>query len=178
MAGRRSAAYVIEAVDWVTANAVKPAVTNMSLGFPLGSGVATAVRGRSRRGSRTWSPRATSARRCLIEPAVVPPAITVAASTITDAQASFSSFGTCVDLYAPGVIITSLGHLSDTGTAVMSGTSMASPHATGVAALYLENHPDASPKKVQKALIKKSTKDVLTGLGAGSPNRLLYSRVW
>jgi subtilisin family serine protease len=87
------------------------------------------------------------------------------------------SYGECVDLYAPGSSITSLGFGSDTATAIMSGTSMSSPHVTGVAALYLEEHPGASPRKVAKAIKKQSTKGVLSGLGAGSPNKLLFSLV-
>ena len=174
--GQTNAAYVIEGVDWVTANAVRPAVTNMSLGFPLGSGVAEAVQGSIATGiTYVVAAGNSSGDACIIEPAAVKQAITVAASTITDQQASFSSYGECVDLYAPGSSITSLGHTSDTGTAVMSGTSMSSPHVTGAAAIYLEQHPGASPGRVAKAIKKKSTKGALSGVGAGSPNKLLFA---
>ena len=175
--GQTSAAYVIEAVEWVTEHGKKPAVVNMSLGFPLGSGVADAVAESIASTGITYVVSAgnSGAPACFNEPAAVKDAITVGATNNLDQQASFSSYGTCVDLYGPGVDVTSLGHSSDTATAVMSGTSMSSPHVTGAAALYLGEHPKAKPKEVSKALVKASTKNELTGLGPDSPNKLLYT---
>ena len=145
--GQTNAAYVIEGVDWVTEHAVRPAVTNMSLGFALGSGVAEAVEGSIATGITYVVAAGNSAGdACIIEPAAVKRAITVAASTITDQQASFSSYGKCVDLYAPGNNITSLSYASDTGTAVMSGTSMSSPHVTGAVGGLSANAPRCRPE--------------------------------
>jgi subtilisin family serine protease len=99
----------------------------------------------------------------------------VAASTNADDQAYFSNFGTCVDLYAPGVGIPSTHNTSDVAVVSKSGTSMASPHVAGAAALYLESHPQSSPAQVAQALAETATPNVLKNLGAGSPNRLLFT---
>jgi serine protease len=102
-------------------------------------------------------------------------ALTVGSSTSTDARSSFSNFGTCVDLFAPGSSITSAWSTSDTATNTISGTSMASPHVAGVAALYLADNPGASPSAVHAAIVNNASVNKLTGIGTGSPNRLLYS---
>jgi len=99
--------------------------------------------------------------------------MTVGASTITDARASFSNFGTCLDLFAPGEDITSAWKASDTATNTISGTSMAAPHVAGAAALVLHVRPDLSPLKVRNQLVNQSTANRLSDVGAGSPNRLL-----
>jgi hypothetical protein len=112
---------------------------------------------------------------CSSSPARVPDALTVAASDSSDRQASFSNFGTCVDLYAPGVGITSAGIGSATATASMSGTSMASPHVAGAAAAVLSRSPDLAPAAVAARLISGSTPAAITASGAGTPNRLLFS---
>jgi subtilisin family serine protease len=109
----------------------------------------------------------------LSSPARVREAITVAASDRKDAQARFSNWGAPVDLYAPGVRITSDLNTSDTATAAYSGTSMATPHVAGAAALYLAAHPDAGPAEVAQALVAAAAKGRITGAGAGTPNRLL-----
>jgi PKD repeat protein len=128
---------------------------------------------------------------CFISPARVAEAMTVAASDNTDAAASFSNFGTCVDWYAPGVTITSATYTDNYATAVKSGTSMASPHTAGVAALYLEQNPAATPQQVGSALAAWTTKGMVSsvrtatgpmqrgdllyagGAGAGSPGNSL-----
>jgi len=102
-------------------------------------------------------------------------AITVGSTTSTDARSSFSNFGTCVDIFAPGSSITSAWSTSNTATNTISGTSMASPHVAGVAALYLQSNPGASNATVRNAIVNGSTANVVSNAGTGSPNRLLYS---
>jgi subtilisin family serine protease len=110
---------------------------------------------------------------CVYSPASVSRALTVGATSSTDAQASFSDYGPCVDLFAPGMKIMSALNTDDYSTGTMSGTSMASPHVAGAAALYLQLNPSATPSQVADAIVANATTGVLTGLGAGSFNRLL-----
>ena len=112
---------------------------------------------------------------CNTSPARTAAAITVGATTNTDARSSFSNYGTCVDIFAPGSSIMSSWHTDDSATNTISGTSMATPHLAGVAALYLEGTPGATPPAVATALINGSTPSKVTSPGTGSPNRLLYS---
>jgi hypothetical protein len=100
---------------------------------------------------------------------------TTGSTTTTDARSSFSNFGTCVDLFAPGSGILSAWFTSNTATATLSGTSMASPHVAGVAALYKQANPSASATTVRNAIVNNATTNVVTNAGTGSPNRLLYS---
>jgi aqualysin 1 len=117
----------------------------------------------------------TPADACTISPARVANAITVSATNITDTKASFANFGTCVDLFAPGVQIESAWYSSNTATALDSGTSMATPHVSGAAALYLQNHPDAAPATVASALIAATSLEKIQNAGTSSPNRLLFT---
>jgi hypothetical protein len=169
---------VISGVDWVTSDhqAGQPAVANMSLGGGVSAALDTAVTNSINDGV-TYAVAAgnDNADACNSSPARVPSAITVGATTITDARASFSNFGTCVDIFAPGNNITSSWRTSDTATNTISGTSMATPHVVGVAALFLESNPGASPATVAAAIINGSTPNKVTSPGTGSPNRLLYS---
>ena len=112
---------------------------------------------------------------CNYSPARVPEAITVGATDSTDRRASFSNYGTCLDLFAPGVNITSSWKDSDTATNTISGTSMATPHTAGVAALYLATHATATPAQVRDALVNSATSGKVQDPRTGSPNKLLYS---
>ncbi|HYR08053.1 MAG TPA: S8 family peptidase [Longimicrobium sp.] len=179
--GSGTNAGVIAGVDWVANNHVKPAVANMSLGGGASSTLDTAVKNAIARGV-TFAVAAGNGNifgiaqnACNYSPARVPEAITVGATTKTDAKASYSNFGSCVDIFAPGSSITSAWYTSVTATNTISGTSMASPHVAGVAALYLQSNPGATPAGVASALIAGATLNKVTSPGTGSPNRLLFT---
>jgi subtilisin family serine protease len=165
---------VIAGIDWVTANATKPAVANMSLGSSVSTSVNDAVT-RSIASGVTYAVAAGNENTdaCTRSPASTPSAITVGSTTSTDARSSFSNFGTCVDIFAPGSSITSAWHTGTTVTNTISGTSMASPHVAGVAALYLQGAPTATPATVTSAIVNGAVTGVVGSAGTGSPNRLL-----
>ncbi|MET9429436.1 MULTISPECIES: S8 family serine peptidase [unclassified Streptomyces] len=180
--GSGTTAGVIAGVDWVTANAVKPAVANMSLGGGANTSLDNAVK-RSIASGVSYTIAAGNGNilglpenACTTSPARVPEAITVGATDSADRRASFSNYGTCLDLFAPGVKITSAWRTGDTATSTLSGTSMAAPHTAGVAALYLSKNPTASPAQVSAALVNNATSGKVQNALTGSPNRLLYSR--
>ncbi|MFC7528094.1 S8 family peptidase [Actinoplanes sp. GCM10030250] len=166
----------IAAIDWVTANAKLPAVVNMSLGGPAWRALDEAVE-RSIATGVTYAIAAgnDNTDACGYSPAATEAAITVGATDSTDARASFSNWGTCVDLFAPGVAIESAGHTTDTATRSMSGTSMAAPHVTGAAALVLGAHPGWTPRQVRDHLVEHAGTALIRDAGAGSPDRLLYT---
>ncbi|HEX9994863.1 MAG TPA: S8 family peptidase [Acidimicrobiales bacterium] len=155
---------VIAGIDWVAGNhaAGAPAVANMSLGGAANSAVDDAV-ARAVADGVTFAVAAgnSTADACTQSPARTPSALTIAASDISDRPASFTNFGSCVDWYAPGVNITSAWKGSTTASKTISGTSMASPHTAGVAALYLQTSPSASPAQVESALRSLTTKDAI-----------------
>jgi subtilisin family serine protease len=165
---------VAAGIDWVAANHSGPSVANMSLGGPVDDVLDQATAGAIASGV-TFAVAAgnSSADADGFSPARVAEAITVAASDDADAQASFSNYGSVVDIYAPGVDITS--SWNDGATNTISGTSMAAPHVAGAAALYLAANPDAAPADVSAALTGAGTPDKITGPGAGTPNLLLYT---
>ncbi|MDO3705457.1 S8 family serine peptidase [Micromonospora sp. C28SCA-DRY-2] len=178
--GSGTNAQVVAGIDWVTANAVKPAVANMSLGGGANSSIDTAVTNSINSGI-TYAVAAGNGdifgnrqNACNYSPARVASAITVGATQNNDAAASFSNFGTCVDILAPGVNITSAWHTGNTATNTISGTSMASPHVAGAAALVLSANPSWSPQQVRDSLVNNATPNVVTNPGTGTPNRLLY----
>ena len=175
-AGSGSNSGVIAGVDWVRTNAVKPAVANMSLGGGASTALDSAVASAISSGV-TFAVAAGNDNldACNSSPARVASAITVGATTSTDARASYSNFGTCLDLFGPGSNITSSWYTSDSATNTISGTSMATPHVAGVAALYLSGNPSATPQQVRDAVVAGGTPGKVTSAGTGSPNVLLYS---
>jgi subtilisin family serine protease len=174
--GSGSTAGVVAGIDWVTANAIKPAVANMSLGGGADSTLDAAVN-RSIASGITYAVASgnDNANACNGSPARVPAAITVNAVTSTNARAGFSDYGSCTDIFAPGNQILSSWYTSDTATNTISGTSMATPHVTGAAALVLAVNPGYTPAQVAAALVADATAGVVTNPGSGSPNLLLYT---
>ncbi len=173
------ASWLIGALLWVKNNHQEPAVANMSIGFDertyiyalnaamelcINSGVTiTAAAGNNNDDA------------CFYSIANVPAAITVGATDDQDERCGFSNYGACLDLFAPGSPMTSDYHTSDLATEVKWGTSMAAPHAAGVAAQLLDMNPGSSPADVHQEIVDNATTGRLTGIGPDSPNRLLYT---
>ena len=178
--GSGTTSAVIAGIDWVTANAQKPAVANMSLGGGASTSLDSAVR-RSIASGVAYAVAAGNgnifgfaANACNYSPARVGEAMTVSATDSADRKASWANYGSCVDWFAPGVSITSAWSDGDTATSTISGTSMATPHTAGVAALYLDFNPSASPAAVRDALFAATTKGIVTSSNTTN-NHLLYS---
>jgi hypothetical protein len=180
--GALMASRTVAGVDWVTANAVHPAVINMSLHTALSPALDLAVTNAINAGIVVVAATGnTTLDACTISPAHLPAVIAVGSVDPTnDTRAGTSGIGTCVDLFAPGVSILSTWNTSDTATHLDSGTSMATPHVAGVAALYLQNHPAATPAAVWTAIHNADNVPTTMGWagvinpGAGSPNELLH----
>ena len=177
--GSGTNAGVIAGIDWVTANRVRPAVANMSLGGSASTAVDDAVK-RSIASGVAYAVAAGNgnilgwqANACNYSPARVPDAMTIGATNNTDTKASWSNYGNCVDFFAPGVSITSAWYTSTTATNTISGTSMAAPHVAGAAALYLQSNTGAAPLQVRDALYANSTKGIVKSSSSVN-NHLLF----
>ena len=174
--GSGSTSGVIAGIDWVTAHRVLPAAANMSLGGGYSASLNTAVENSIASGVvYAIAAGNSTADACKYSPASAPSAITVGATDITDTFAYFSNYGTCVDINGPGVDITSAWIGSNTATNTISGTSMATPHVAGAAALYLQANPSATPLQTRNALVNNATPNTITSIGPGTPNLLLYT---
>jgi subtilisin family serine protease len=173
--GSGSLSQIIGGLDWILSHGLSPGVVNMSLGgtasFTLdlavenviGAGFTVVVAGGN-----------SGSDACQVSPARVVDAITVGATDSSDNRPSFSNFGSCLDLFAPGVSITSAYYTGDSEYRIFSGTSMAAPHAAGAAALYLQLNPAATTETVSLFIKDSATSDVIDNSGTGSPNRLLF----
>ena len=174
--GSGTNAGVIAGMDWVANNHVKPAVANMSLGGGASTATDDAVNRMHNAGVTVVVAAGNENQNaCNVSPARAANAITVGSTTNTDARSSFSNYGTCVDVFAPGSNITSAWYTSTSATNTISGTSMASPHVAGIAALYLQGAPTATPAAVVNAIVSTGTTGKVTSAGTGSPNVLVYS---
>lgn len=172
--GRGSWSGIIAGLDWVAKNAKQPAVLNGSLGGDRSDAMNNAATALSDAGVLPVIAAGNSAvDACNISPASASRVVTVAASNQWDEETSFSNFGPCVSLYAPGQAIVSarLGG----GSVALDGTSMAAPHVAGVAALYKQAHPTAGPAEIAEFLDEESTKDVLSSVSKGTPNQVLFT---
>ncbi|WP_296696959.1 S8 family serine peptidase [Thiocapsa sp. UBA6158] len=168
---------VISGIEWVIDQDEAPAVANMSLGGSYSSALNLAIKQATTAGiMMVVAAGNDNADACGYSPASAPEAITVGATTNADGRSSFSNYGACLDLFAPGSAITSSTNVSDTSIGTWNGTSMAAPHVAGAAALYLDDDPTASPATVAAGITANATPGVVTNAIADSPNRLLFAR--
>jgi subtilisin family serine protease len=173
--GSGTTSAIIAAIDWVRLNRTNPAVANMSLGGGFSSAMNTAVNNLANSGVFvSVGAGGENFSACNVSPASAASAMTVAASTSTDAKASYTNYGSCVDIYAPGSSIISTWHTSTTATNTISGTSMAAPHAAGVAARYKATYGNAATATIDTWIKNRATLNKITGNPTGTPNRLLY----
>lgn len=175
--GSGSTSGVIAGIDWVTTNKKPNSVANMSLGGGYSAALNNAVTNSINAGV-VYAVAAgnNNANACLESPSSTPTAITVGASESNDARASYSNYGSCLDIFAPGTGITSSWHTSNTATNTISGTSMATPHVVGAAALYLSAYPGSTPAQVTSGLLQIANNNLVSN-PLGSPNKLLYTNL-
>lgn len=173
--GITSLSRIIMAVDWITEYAVEPAVVNMSLGGGIADPLDLAVENSIASGIHYVLAAGNNKNdACNFSPARTPGALTVGASTINNERASFSNYGDCLDIYAPGKDIVSASHIDDTSVKTASGTSMAAPHVAGLAALYLQKNPGVSSATLHDAIIENSTEGMVREVLSG-PTNLAHS---
>ncbi len=177
-AGSGTNSDVITAIDWIIQNKVSPAVINMSISGDFSQALNDAVKNAVNNGITVVVAAGNSGLdACTFSPSSEPSVITTGATTATDGIAPYSNVGSCVDIMAPGSSIWSDYNSSDTAQMSASGTSMAAPHVAGVAALYLERNPSASPSEVTQTILSSATKNSILSIPSGTPNVLLYSLV-
>jgi len=172
--GSGASSNVIAGLDWILKNGKKPAVVNMSLGGDANTSLDSAVENLFNNGYvMVVAAGNSNTDACSSSPARVSKAITVAATDSTDTRASYSNYGSCVDIFAPGSQINSSWIGSNTATKVLNGTSMATPHVVGVVAEMLQSTPTATPQTISNNLLNQASNNVVKN-PSGSPNRLLY----